>query len=137
MSYSRALNYDKNYLVRYKEWKVAIHDWVPQSLESKTKHFHFPIYQPTASQGLYAPSPFGPRTSGFRTIASMIYNEAHGGHKKGHMLNQAKPKQANTKAMVKYSPKVLPSPKKSKGGKPKKKKKKVATKKKKIVKRKK
>ena len=39
MSYSRALNYDKNYLVRDKESKIAIHDWVPQSLESKTKEF--------------------------------------------------------------------------------------------------
>ena len=95
MAHSRALNYDKNYLVRDKEWKVILHDWVPQSLESQTKHFQFPLFKPTASQGLYAPSPFGHRTGGWRTIATMIYNEGLK-HKKPEENKPCQPLSAKT-----------------------------------------
>jgi len=75
MTHSRALNYDKNVLVKDREWKVTLHDWIPQTLESQTKHFSFPLFKRTASQGLYVPSPFGHRMGGWRTIATMIYND--------------------------------------------------------------
>ena len=75
MAHSRALNYDKNVLVKDKQWEVALHHWIPQTLESQTKHFSFPIFKRTASQGLYVPSPFGHRMGGWRTIATMIYND--------------------------------------------------------------
>jgi len=75
MAHSRALNYDKNVLVKDKQWEVVLHHWIPQTLESQTKHFSFPIFKRTASQGLYVPSPFGHRMGGWRTIATMIYND--------------------------------------------------------------
>ena len=75
MAHSRALNYDKNVLVKDKEWKVTLHDWIPQTLESQTKHFSFPLFKRTASQGLFVPTPFGHRMGGWRTIATMIYND--------------------------------------------------------------
>ena len=95
MAHSRALNYEKNYLVRDKEWKVVLHDWVPQSLESQTKHFQFPLFKPTASQGLYAPSPFGHRTGGWRTIVTMMYNEGLK-HKKPEETKPRQPLSAKT-----------------------------------------
>jgi len=75
MAHVRALNYDKNLLVKDKQWEVRSHPWIPQTLESQTKHFSFPIFKRTASQGLYVPSPFGHRMGGWRTIATMIYND--------------------------------------------------------------
>ena len=95
MAHSRALNYEKNYLVRDKEWKVVLHDWVPQSLESQTKHFQFPLFKPTASQGLYVPSPLGHRRGGWCTVVNMIYNEGLK-HKKTEETKPRQPLSAKT-----------------------------------------
>jgi len=93
MTHSRALNYDKNVLVKDREWKVTLHDWIPQTLESQTKHFSFPLFKRTASQGLYVPSPFGHRMRGWRTIAAMIYNDGVK-HKNAEEYKSRPPKMA-------------------------------------------
>ena len=61
-----------------KQWSITQSGWIPQSLESQSAEYQFPIYRPTSSQGLYAATPFGFRKGGWATLASMVLN--HGGY---------------------------------------------------------
>ena len=109
--------------MRDKEWKATLHDWVPQSLESQTKHFQFSIFKPTVSQGLYSLSPFGHKAGGYRTIRSMVYNEGSKG-KTGstsedsgpyqHYTNSATPHTTSTQRIPLASKTMVKMKKKSK-----------------------
>ena len=87
--------------------EITLHDWIPQTLESQTKYFSFPLFKRTASQGLYVPSPFGHRMGGWRTIATMIYNDGTK-HKNAEEYKSRPPKVAKYPSPVATTRQLTP-----------------------------
>ena len=57
-----------------KGWVIIQKNWQPQSLAEQSRDFKFPLFRPSASEGLYAPSLFGQASNAWKTLAAMTYD---------------------------------------------------------------
>jgi len=74
-----------------KGWVIIQKNWQPQSLAEQSRDFKFPLFRPSASEGLYAPSPFGQASNAWKTLAAMTYDNECKHELPHHISRQIRP----------------------------------------------